>query len=145
MLSLAIFCEVSSDLHVDVRLHLFRKACRKPPLQCSDTFVSKTRLDTFVSSDSSLVTREHPFQLSGVYIAQRLQYCIPGTTCSYFVLFCQNTAHKIIRNNALYACVRRMHTFGLYDVSETLVKRCSFFGDIQIVINYKQTRCSSYM
>ena len=57
-----------------------------------------------------------PFNFSRVYIAQRTQYCIRGTTCSYFVLFCQNTAHKII-NNILSACVRRMHTFCLYGVT----------------------------
>ena len=57
-----------------------------------------------------------PFNFSRGYIAQRTQYCIRGTTCSYFVLFFQNTAHKTI-NNILSACVRRMHTFCLYDVT----------------------------
>ena len=99
------------------------------------SYVLLERVRLHQCSDSNRVTRDHPFQLSRVYIAQRIQYCIPGTTCAYFVIFCQNTAHKIIRNDVLSACVR-MHTFRLYDVTEALIKRCSFSGDIQIIINY---------
>ena len=103
----------------DFRAVLLQRLIKTRRMSC--VLLGRVRLPQ--CSDSSRVTREHPFQLSRVYIAKRIQYCISGTTYSYFVLFCQSTAHRIIRNNVLSACVRRMHTFRLYDVTLTLVKR----------------------